>query len=57
MTLDDVDAVARVVGDRDRVAVSRFTFELAAAEHLGHLVRTLRSVEGVYDVYRVQASA
>ena len=48
---------ASVTTNRDRVAVSKFTFELAAAEHLGHLVRAIRAVEGVYDVYRVQATA
>jgi GTP pyrophosphokinase len=44
---------ASVNTNRDRVAVSRFTFELAEAKHLGHLLRAIRSVEGVYDVYRV----
>ncbi|MBV9592319.1 MAG: bifunctional (p)ppGpp synthetase/guanosine-3',5'-bis(diphosphate) 3'-pyrophosphohydrolase, partial [Actinobacteria bacterium] len=47
---------ASVSTNRDRVAVSRFTFELAEAKHLGHLLRTIRNVEGVYDVYRVSAS-
>jgi GTP pyrophosphokinase len=44
---------ASVNTNRDRVAVSRFTFELADARHLGHLLRAIRNVEGVYDVYRV----
>jgi hypothetical protein len=26
---------------------------MAAAKHLGDLLRTVRGVEGVYDVYRV----
>jgi len=47
---------ASVSTNRDRVAVSRFTFELAEAKHLGHLLRTVRGVEGVYDVYRVSAN-
>ncbi|MDQ1731472.1 MAG: diphosphokinase / guanosine-3,5-bis(diphosphate) 3-diphosphatase [Pseudonocardiales bacterium] len=47
---------ASVTTNRDRVAVSRFTFELAEAKHLGHLLRTVRNVEGVYDVYRVHAA-
>jgi GTP pyrophosphokinase len=38
------------------VAVSRFTFELAEAKHLDNLLRTVRGVEGVYDVYRVHAA-
>ena len=44
---------ATVTTTRDRVAVSRFTFELGDPKHLGHLLRTVRGVEGVYDVYRV----
>ncbi|HEX3813018.1 MAG TPA: bifunctional (p)ppGpp synthetase/guanosine-3',5'-bis(diphosphate) 3'-pyrophosphohydrolase [Mycobacteriales bacterium] len=44
---------ASVTTTRDRVAVSRFTFELGDPKHLGHLLRTVRGVEGVYDVYRV----
>jgi GTP pyrophosphokinase len=47
---------AQVSTNRDRVAVSRFTFEMAEAKHLGHLLRTIRNVEGVYDVYRVSAN-
>ncbi|MCW2524153.1 MAG: relA [Frankiales bacterium] len=48
---------ASVSTNRDRVAVSRFTFELAEAKHLGHLLRTVRGVEGVFDVYRVHATS
>ena len=47
---------ATVTTNRDRVAVSRFTFEMAEAKHLGHLLRAIRTVEGVYDVYRVHAA-
>ena len=47
---------ATVTTNRDRVAVSRFTFEMAEAKHLGHLLRAIRTVEGVYDVYRVHSS-
>jgi GTP diphosphokinase / guanosine-3',5'-bis(diphosphate) 3'-diphosphatase len=46
---------ANVTTNRDRVATSRFTFEMAEAKHLGHLLRTIRTVQGVYDVYRVHA--
>ena len=44
---------ASVTTTRDRVAVSRFTFELGDPKHLGHLLRAIRNVEGVYDVYRL----
>jgi len=47
---------ASVSTNRDRVAVSRFTFELAESKHLDNLLRTVRGVEGVYDVYRVHAA-
>ena len=48
---------ASVTTTRDRVAVSRFTFELGDPKHLGHLLRTVRGVGGVYDVYRVTSGA
>ena len=44
---------AAVTTTRDRVAVSRFTFEMGDPKHLGHVLRAVRGVEGVYDVYRV----
>jgi guanosine-3',5'-bis(diphosphate) 3'-pyrophosphohydrolase len=44
---------ASVTTTRDRVAVSRFTFEMADPAHLGHLLKGVRLVEGVYDAYRV----
>ncbi|HVE64021.1 MAG TPA: TGS domain-containing protein, partial [Mycobacteriales bacterium] len=44
---------ASVTTTRDRVAVSRFTFEMADPAHLGHLLKAVRNVEGVYDAYRV----
>jgi GTP pyrophosphokinase len=44
---------ASVTTSRDRVAVSRFTFEMGAAKHLGHVLRAVRAIDGVYDVYRV----
>jgi GTP pyrophosphokinase len=43
---------ASVATTRDRVAVSRFTFEMGDTKHLGHLLRLVRGVEGVYDAYR-----
>jgi GTP pyrophosphokinase len=47
---------ANVTTNRDRVAVSRFTFEMAEAKHLGHLIKAIRGVEGCYDVYRIYAA-
>jgi guanosine-3',5'-bis(diphosphate) 3'-pyrophosphohydrolase len=44
---------ASVTTSRDRVAVSRFTFEMADPKHLGHVLRAVRAIDGVYDVYRV----
>jgi GTP pyrophosphokinase len=44
---------ASVATNRDRVAVSRFSFEMGDPKHLGHVLRAVRSVDGVYDVYRV----
>ena len=47
---------ASVTTSRDRVAVSRFAFEMGDPKHLGHLLRVVRNVEGVYDVYRVTSA-
>ncbi|NNG34740.1 bifunctional (p)ppGpp synthetase/guanosine-3',5'-bis(diphosphate) 3'-pyrophosphohydrolase [Nakamurella sp. DB0629] len=41
---------------KDRMAISRFSFEMADPKHLGHLLRTVRAVDGVYDVYRVTSA-
>ncbi len=38
---------------RDRVAKSRFTFEMADPKHLGHVLKAVRHVDGVFDAYRV----
>ncbi len=46
---------ATVTTTRDRVALSRFTFEMADPKHLDHLLRVVRKVEGVYDAYRITA--
>jgi GTP pyrophosphokinase len=42
-----------VTTSRDRIALSRFTFEMADPKHLGSVLNSVRNVEGVYDVYRV----
>ena len=47
---------ANVTTNRDRVATSRFTFEMAESRHLGHLLRAIRTVQGVYEVYRVHSA-
>jgi GTP diphosphokinase / guanosine-3',5'-bis(diphosphate) 3'-diphosphatase len=44
---------ATVTTSRDRVAFSRFTFEMGDPKHLGHVLRAVRQIDGVYDVYRV----
>jgi GTP diphosphokinase / guanosine-3',5'-bis(diphosphate) 3'-diphosphatase len=47
---------ASVTTSRDRVAVSRFSFEMGDPKHLGHVLHAVRNVEGVYDVYRVTSA-
>ncbi|HEX7187507.1 MAG TPA: bifunctional (p)ppGpp synthetase/guanosine-3',5'-bis(diphosphate) 3'-pyrophosphohydrolase [Actinomycetes bacterium] len=44
---------ASVTTTRDRVAISRFTFEMGDPKHLGHVLKAVRGVDGVFDVYRV----
>ncbi|MGH8302194.1 MAG: RelA/SpoT family protein [Steroidobacteraceae bacterium] len=44
---------ASVQTTRDRVAMSRFTFEMGDPAHLGDVLRAVRNIDGVYDVYRV----
>jgi GTP pyrophosphokinase len=48
---------ASVTTSNDRVAISRFTFEMGDPKHLGHVLSVVRNVEGVYDVYRVTSAA
>ena len=43
---------AAVSTSKDRVAISRFTFEMANATHLDAVLAAVRNIEGVYDVYR-----
>jgi GTP pyrophosphokinase len=47
---------ASLTMSKDRMAISRFSFEMADPKHLGHLQRAVRAVEGVYDVYRVTSA-
>ncbi|MFC7387828.1 RelA/SpoT family protein [Sphaerisporangium rhizosphaerae] len=44
---------ASVTTSRDRTAVSKFTFEMGDPKHLGHVLKAVRNIQGVYDVYRV----
>jgi len=44
---------ASVSTGRDRIAMSRFTFEMADPKHLGSVLKSVRQVEGVFDAYRV----
>ena len=48
---------ASVATSKDRVAISRFSFEMGDPKHLGHVLKAVRSVEGVYDVYRVTSAS
>lgn len=44
---------ASVTTTRDRVAISRFTFEMGDPSHLNQVLRAVKGVDGVYDVYRI----
>jgi GTP pyrophosphokinase len=44
---------ASVSTAKDRTAFSKFTFEMADASHLEAVLKSVRAVAGVYDVYRV----
>ncbi len=44
---------ASVQTTRDRVALSRFTFEMGDPAHLDHVLAAVRRIDGVFDVYRI----
>ena len=44
---------ASVSTSRDRIALSRFVFEMADPKHLGSVLGAVKNIAGVYDVYRV----
>jgi GTP pyrophosphokinase len=44
---------ASVTTNRDRLAISKFTFEMGDASHLSHVLKAVRKVDGVYDAYRI----
>jgi len=48
---------ATVTTTRDRVAISRFSFEMADPSHLNHVLAAVRKVDGVFDAYRVTSGA
>lgn len=43
---------ASVSTTKDRIAISKFSFEMADPHHLGSVLRAVRGVTGVYDAYR-----
>jgi Guanosine polyphosphate pyrophosphohydrolases/synthetases len=43
---------ASVITGRDRVATSRFSFEMGDPRYLNHILNAVRRIDGVYDVYR-----
>ena len=44
---------ASVSTSKDRIAISRFSFEMAEPHHLGAVLRSVRGISGVFDAYRV----
>ncbi|MEZ0165236.1 bifunctional (p)ppGpp synthetase/guanosine-3',5'-bis(diphosphate) 3'-pyrophosphohydrolase [Kineococcus sp. LSe6-4] len=47
---------ATVSTSRDRVALSKFSFEMAEPSHLNQVLGAVRRVDGVFDAYRVTAT-
>ncbi|MCC9069907.1 bifunctional (p)ppGpp synthetase/guanosine-3',5'-bis(diphosphate) 3'-pyrophosphohydrolase [Arthrobacter cryoconiti] len=41
---------------RDRMALSRFAFEMGDPKYLHHVLNAVRRIDGVYDVYRTSGS-
>ncbi len=49
-----VNILSAAVSTRaDRVALSKFVFEMGNASHLDTLLSAVRRIDNVYDVYRV----
>ncbi len=44
---------ATVTTNRDRVATAKFTFEMGDVAHLSHVLKALRTVNGVFDAFRL----
>ena len=38
------------------MAISRFTFEMGDPAHLGAVLKAVKGIEGVFDVYRVTSA-
>ncbi|MEO8749672.1 MAG: bifunctional (p)ppGpp synthetase/guanosine-3',5'-bis(diphosphate) 3'-pyrophosphohydrolase [Allobranchiibius sp.] len=47
---------ASVATSRNRVALSKFTFEMGDPSHLKHVMQAVRLIDGVFDVYRITGS-
>ncbi|HWC22587.1 MAG TPA: bifunctional (p)ppGpp synthetase/guanosine-3',5'-bis(diphosphate) 3'-pyrophosphohydrolase, partial [Flexivirga sp.] len=47
---------ATVQTTRNRVAISKFTFEMGDPNHLEHVIKAVRKIDGVFDVYRITGS-
>ncbi|PYH01520.1 RelA/SpoT family protein [Arthrobacter stackebrandtii] len=47
---------ASVHTSRDRVAVSKFAFEMGDPKYLDHVLNSVRRIDGVFDVYRSTGS-
>ncbi|PIE26594.1 MAG: GTP pyrophosphokinase [Micrococcales bacterium] len=48
---------ASMTTSRDRVATSKYTFEMGDANHLEHVLRAIRGVDGVFSAGRVTGGA
>ncbi|MGC0271565.1 RelA/SpoT family protein [Pseudactinotalea sp. Z1739] len=44
---------ANVTTSQDRVAILKFVFEMAEPSHLGHVLRAVNQIDGVFDVFRL----
>ena len=47
---------ANVSTTKERLAISRYVFEMGDSVHLDRVLNAVRRIEGVYDVYRVTSS-
>ena len=47
---------ANVSTNSDRLAISRYVFEMGDTVHLDRVLNAVRRIDGVYDVYRVTSS-
>jgi GTP pyrophosphokinase len=46
---------ASVSTSSDRLAISRYVFEMGDTVHLDRLLNAVRRIDAVYDVYRVNS--